>query len=48
MDLVHDPDQRFGGLLMSWDESGNRHINSIAGNIIPVFTRAVASCAGWA
>ena len=43
MDLVHDPDQRFGGLLMSWDESGNRHINSIAGNIIPVFTRAVAS-----
>jgi len=43
MDLVHDPDQRFGGLLMSWDESGNRHINSIAGNIIPVFTRAAAS-----
>jgi methane/ammonia monooxygenase subunit B len=42
MDLVHDPDQRFGGLVMSWDESGNRHINSIAGNIIPVFTRAAA------
>jgi len=43
MDLVHDPDQRFGGLLMSWDESGNRHINSIAGNIIPVFTRAAVA-----
>ena len=42
MDLVHDPDQRFGGLVMSWDETGNRHINSIAGNIIPVFTRATA------
>jgi methane/ammonia monooxygenase subunit B len=40
MDLVHDPDQRFGGLVMAWDEAGNRHINSIAGNIIPVFTRA--------
>jgi methane/ammonia monooxygenase subunit B len=40
MDLVHDPDQRFGGLLMAWDEAGNRHINSIAGPIIPVFTRA--------
>jgi methane/ammonia monooxygenase subunit B len=43
MDLVHDPDQRFGGLVMAWDEAGNRHINSIAGNIIPVFTRAVGS-----
>ena len=31
MDLVHDPEQRFGGLLMAWDEAGNRHINSIAG-----------------
>jgi methane/ammonia monooxygenase subunit B len=40
MDLVHDPEQRFGGLLMAWDEAGNRHINSIAGPIIPVFTRA--------
>ena len=40
MDMVHDPEQRFGGLLMSWDDSGNRHINSISGAIIPVFTRA--------
>jgi len=40
MDLVHDPEQRFGGLVMSWDDSGNRHINSIAGPVIPVFTRA--------
>ena len=42
MDMVHDPEQRFGGLVMSWDESGNRHINSISGPIIPVFTRATA------
>jgi len=40
MDLVHDPEQRFGGLIMSWDDSGNRHINSISGPVIPVFTRA--------
>ena len=40
MDMVHDPEQRFGGLVMSWDESGNRNINSISGAIIPVFTRA--------
>jgi methane/ammonia monooxygenase subunit B len=43
MDMVHDPEQRFGGLLMAWDESGNRHINSISGAIIPVFTRAASS-----
>nr|MBP9871953.1 hypothetical protein [Nitrosomonas sp.] len=30
---------RFGGLLMTWDESGTRYINSIAGAVIPVFTK---------
>ncbi|WP_292988291.1 hypothetical protein [Nitrosomonas sp.] len=24
---------------MTWDEEGNRYINSIAGAVIPVFTR---------
>ncbi|MCB1936122.1 MAG: hypothetical protein KDF59_09285, partial [Nitrosomonas sp.] len=28
-----------GGLLLTWDEEGNRYINSIAGAVIPVFTR---------
>jgi methane/ammonia monooxygenase subunit B len=39
MALLGDPESRFGGLLMSWDEEGNRHINSIAGAVIPVFTK---------
>lgn len=39
MALLGDPESRFGGLLMSWDEDGNRHINSIAGPVIPVFTK---------
>ena len=39
MALLGDPESRFGGLLMSWDEDGNRHINSIAGAVIPVFTK---------
>ncbi|MDP1549792.1 MAG: methane monooxygenase/ammonia monooxygenase subunit B, partial [Nitrosomonas sp.] len=30
---------RFGGLLMTWDQEGNRYINSIAGAVIPVFTK---------
>ncbi|MCG7757349.1 MAG: hypothetical protein LZF63_11920 [Nitrosomonas sp.] len=24
---------------MTWDEAGNRYINSIAGAVIPVFTK---------
>nr|WP_297325750.1 hypothetical protein [Nitrosomonas sp.] len=25
--------------MMTWDASGNRYINSIAGAVIPVFTK---------
>lgn len=39
MALLGDPESRFGGLLMTWDAEGNRYINSIAGAVIPVFTR---------
>jgi methane/ammonia monooxygenase subunit B len=39
MALLGDPESRFGGLLMTWDEEGNRHINSIHGAVIPVFTK---------
>ena len=39
MALLGDPESRFGGLLMTWDEAGNRYINSIAGAVIPVFTK---------
>lgn len=39
MALLGDPESRFGGLLMTWDDEGNRHVNSIAGAVIPVFTR---------
>jgi len=39
MALLGDPESRFGGLLMTWDATGNRYINSIAGAVIPVFTK---------
>jgi len=39
MALLGDPESRFGGLLMTWDEQGNRYINSLAGAVIPVFTK---------
>ncbi len=39
MALLGDPESRFGGLLMTWDDTGDRHINSIAGPVIPVFTK---------
>lgn len=39
MALLGDPESRFGGLLMTWDEDGNRYVNSIAGAVIPVFTK---------
>jgi methane/ammonia monooxygenase subunit B len=39
MALLGDPESRFGGLLMTWDTQGNRYINSIAGAVIPVFTK---------
>lgn len=39
MALLGDPESRFGGLLMTWDAGGTRYINSIAGAVIPVFTK---------
>jgi len=39
VDILHDPDQRFAGLLMSWTDSGERLINPIAAPVLPVFTR---------
>jgi len=39
MALLGDPESRIGGLLMTWDQQGNRYINSIAGAVILVFTK---------
>ena len=39
VDILHDPDQRFAGLLMSWTDSGERLINPIHAPVLPVFTR---------
>lgn len=39
VDILHDPDQRFAGLLMSWTASGERLINPINAPVIPVFTK---------
>ncbi len=39
MALLGDPESRFGGLLMTWNDAGDRNINSIAGAVIPVFTK---------
>lgn len=39
VDILHDPDQRFAGLLMSFTDSGERLINSISAPVLPVFTR---------
>lgn len=39
MALMGDPESRFGGLLMTWTDSGDRNINSIHGPVIPVFTK---------
>jgi len=39
MALMGDPESRFGGLLMTWSDTGDRNINSIAGPVIPVFTK---------
>ena len=39
MALLGDPESRFGGLLMTWDDTGDRNVNSIAGAVIPVFTK---------
>jgi len=39
MALMGDPESRFGGLLMTWTDLGDRNINSIHGPVIPVFTK---------
>jgi methane/ammonia monooxygenase subunit B len=39
VDILHDPDQRFAGLLMSYTDSGERLINPIWAPVLPVFTR---------
>jgi methane/ammonia monooxygenase subunit B len=39
VDILHDPDQRFAGLLMSYSDSGERFINPIWAPVLPVFTR---------
>ena len=39
MALMGDPESRFGGLLMTWTDMGDRNINSIHGPVIPVFTK---------
>jgi methane/ammonia monooxygenase subunit B len=39
VDILHDPDQRFAGLLMSFTDSGERLINSISAPVLPVFTK---------
>lgn len=39
VDILHDPDQRFAGLLVSYTESGERLINPVWAPVLPVFTR---------
>jgi methane/ammonia monooxygenase subunit B len=39
VDILHDPDQRFAGLVMSYTESGERLINPVWAPVLPVFTR---------
>jgi methane/ammonia monooxygenase subunit B len=35
--LIHDPDSRFGGLLMFYDAEGKRSVVTIGGGLIPTF-----------
>jgi len=37
--LINDPDNRYGGLIFLFDDSGARHIASVSGPIVPVFLR---------
>ena len=39
VDILHDPDQRFAGLVMSYTDSGERLINPVWAPVLPVFTR---------
>ncbi len=36
--LIHDPDSRFGGLLMFYDDEGKRSVVTIGGGLIPTFS----------
>lgn len=39
VDILHDPDQRFAGLVMSYTDSGERLVNPVWAPVLPVFTR---------
>jgi methane/ammonia monooxygenase subunit B len=39
VDILHDPDQRFAGLVMSYTDSGERLINPVWAPVLPVFTK---------
>lgn len=39
VDILHDPDQRFAGLVMSYTNSGERMVNPVWAPVLPVFTR---------
>jgi methane/ammonia monooxygenase subunit B len=39
MELLGVHESLFVGFLMTWCDSGDRNINSIAGAVIPVFTK---------
>ena len=36
--LLNDPDNRVGGLLFFYDETGQRYISNVSGAIVPIFT----------
>lgn len=38
VDLVNDPDSRFGGMLYFYDDTGRRDIVSVSGAVVPIFT----------
>lgn len=35
--LIYDPDSRFAGMLMIFDDEGNRHMNEVGGPMFPTF-----------
>jgi methane/ammonia monooxygenase subunit B len=37
--LLNDPDNRFGGLLFFYDQSGKRYISNVDGSIVPKFIK---------
>lgn len=39
VDILHDPDQRFAGLVMSYTDAGERLVNPVWAPVLPVFTR---------